>query len=103
MKHSRIADELRVIPGIGKSLADDLRLLGYRRPRDLARASPERMYQKLCRLTDSRQDPCVLYVFRCAVYYASRTRHRPDLLQWWHWVDRTIAPLPSRAVRKLPS
>ncbi|MEZ4455028.1 MAG: helix-hairpin-helix domain-containing protein [Gemmatimonadales bacterium] len=102
MKPSRKPDPLTTIPGIGPSMADDLRLLGYRRVADLARANPERMYDRLCELTHCRQDPCVLYVFRCAVYFASRTRHDADLLLWWNWMDRTIAPLPSRAVRRVP-
>jgi len=83
-------DPLQVIPGIGPSLAADLRLLGYRAVSDLKDADPEAMYQRLCRLTKARQDPCVLYVFRCAVYYASRTRHRPELLKWWNWKGRTL-------------
>jgi len=83
-------DPLQVIPGIGPSLAADLRLLGYRAVSDLKDANPEAMYQRLCRLTGERQDPCVLYVFRCAVYYASRTRHRPELLKWWNWKGRTL-------------
>ena len=83
-------DPLQVIPGIGPSLAADLRLLGYRAVSDLKDADPEVMYQRLCRLTGERQDPCVLYVFRCAVYYASRTRHQPELLKWWNWKGRTL-------------
>lgn len=84
------ADELQRIPGVGPSLARDLRRLGFRRVRDLAAADPEAMYERLGRLTRSRQDPCVLYVFRCAVYYASRRRHRPELLVWWNWKDRRL-------------
>ena len=83
-------DPLQVIPGIGPSLAADLRLLGYRAVSDLKDADPEAMYQRLCRLTGERQDPCVLYVFRCAVYYASRTRHQSELLKWWNWKGRTL-------------
>ena len=30
-------------------------------------------------------DRCVLYVFRCAVYYARNEEHDPDLLKWWNW------------------
>ena len=78
-------DPLQVIPGIGPAMAGDLRRLGYRTPADLRTADPQRMYDRLCRITRTRQDPCVLYVFRCAVYYASRSRHRPELLMWWNW------------------
>jgi len=81
-------DPLRLIPGVGPSLARDLRRLGYHAPADLRDADPEEMYRRLSMITKSRQDPCVLYVFRCAVYYASRRRHRPELLLWWNWKDR---------------
>lgn len=83
-------DPLQVIPGIGPSLAADLRHLGFRAVSDLKGADPEAMYTRLCRLTGERQDPCVLYVFRCAVYFASRTRHHPELLKWWNWKGRTL-------------
>ena len=29
----------------------------------------------------------VLYVFRCAVYFASK-QHNPELLKWWHWKEK---------------
>lgn len=83
-------DPLQEIPGIGPSLAGDLRRLGFRTVADLKGADPEAMYQRLCRLTGSRQDPCVLYVFRCAVYFASRSRHQPELLKWWNWKNRKL-------------
>lgn len=88
MPLSHHPDRLETIPGVGKSLAADLRTLGFARVGDLAGQDPERMYRRLCRLTGTRQDPCVLYVFRCAVYYASRRRHAPALLKWWNWKDR---------------
>lgn len=83
-------DELQSIPGIGPSLARDLRALGVRRVADLARRDPERLYQRLNRLTGSRHDPCVLYAFRCAVYFARTPRPRPALLRWWNWKNRTL-------------
>jgi hypothetical protein len=33
-------------------------------------------------------DRCLLYVFRCAVYFASHKKHDPKLLLWWNWKDR---------------
>jgi hypothetical protein len=27
----------------------------------------------------------MLYVFRCAVYYASNETHEPERLKWWNW------------------
>jgi hypothetical protein len=82
--------ELRRIPGVGPRMAEDLADLGVRRIADLKRRSPERMYRELCRLRGEHQDRCVLYVFRCAVYYASTDRHDRQLLTWWNWSDQQI-------------
>jgi hypothetical protein len=86
----RRQDELQTIPGIGPSLARDLRDLGVTRVADLRRRDPERLYARLNRLRGRRQDPCVLYAFRCAAYYARTPRPAPTLLQWWHWKDRRL-------------
>ena len=86
----RAADPLQAIPGIGPSLAQDLRELGIRRVADLERRDPERLYTRLNRLRGVRQDPCVLYAFRCATYYARTARPRAELLKWWNWKDREL-------------
>ena len=86
----RPKDELQTIPSIGPSLAADLRDLGIRRVADLRRRDPERLYTRLNELRGQRQDPCVLYTFRCAVYYARTARPKPELLKWWHWKDRRL-------------
>ena len=79
--------ELQKIPGIGKSISKDLIDLGYRAINELAGENPETMYQNLMVLRGRHVDRCVLYVFRCAVYYASNVDHEPELLKWWHWKD----------------
>lgn len=81
------SDELTSIPGIGPSMAVDLHDLGYHHVADLRSADPQEMYDRLIRLRGAHQDRCVLYVFRCAVYYAGRRRHDPELLKWWNWSD----------------
>jgi hypothetical protein len=84
---------LQVMPGIGPSLAKDLIDLGYAAPADLRGEDPEAMYADLCRLRGHHIDRCVLYTFRCAVYFASNDSHDPELLKWWHWKDRTQGAL----------
>ena len=81
--------DLRRIPGIGQSLARDLLDLGYSRVDSLAQADPEAMYDTLCRMRGAHIDRCVLYTFRCAVYFASQPAHEhdPELLKWWNWKD----------------
>jgi adenine-specific DNA glycosylase len=80
--------ELQKIPGVGKSVAGDFWELGLRSVKDLIDKNPERLYQKLCDLKKTPIDRCMLYVCRCAVYYASNRRCQPELLKWWNWKDR---------------
>ncbi len=81
--------DLRRIPGIGPAMAADLYALGIRRVADLVDAEPQTLYDRLCRMSGVRHDPCVLYTFRCAVYFARNVEHDPELLKWWNWKDRT--------------
>ena len=85
------ADDLQSIPGVGPSIAQDLRDLGFGKVADLARKDAERMYEDLCRLRGGHIDRCVLYVFRCATYFADNDTHDPELLKWWTWKDRSRA------------
>ena len=79
------------IPGIGPSMADDLWKLCYRSVAELRDEEPEVMYQRLCELSGAHVDRCVLYVFRCAVYFASNEARDPELLKWWNWSDQRMA------------
>ena len=80
--------ELQRIPGIGPSLARDLMDLGMRRIADLRRGNPERLYEQLIALRGAHQDRCVLYTFRCAVYFATEPKPDPERLKWWNWQDQ---------------
>lgn len=82
-----VLKELQEIPGVGKSIAEDLWEMGFRSVRELKHKSPERMYEKRCEQQGTQIDRCLLYVFRCAVYYASHAKHNPELLKWWNWKD----------------
>ena len=82
-----ILREFRQIPGVGKSIAEDLWNLGLRSVSDLKNKDPEDLYLKLCTFQGTHVDRCMLYVFRGAVYYASNDIHDPELLKWWNWKD----------------
>jgi len=86
-----VKDELQSLPAVGPSIAADLRLLGIRSIRELARRDPERLFRRLEDVTGVRQDPCVLYTFRCAVYAARTERPQPELLKWWNWKGRRLS------------
>ena len=81
---------LESIPGIGPSLAEDLRLIGIDRPSCLKGEDPEKLYRKLEKMAGAHQDRCVLYTFRCAVYFVNVKKHDPELLKWWNWSDQNL-------------
>lgn len=80
---------LQTIPGVGPSLAKELRSLGFQRAEELRDQDPEIMYENLMNIKGAHVDRCVLYVFRCAVYFASTEHHEPEKLKWWNWKDDT--------------
>jgi hypothetical protein len=43
------------------------------------------MYDKLCKMTGQRQDPCVLDTFEAAVAQAVDPRLPAEKCQWWYW------------------
>ena len=74
-------DQRRVV-----ATAEGERLLAYaRRILALHDKNPQELYERLNRITGQRQDPCVLYTFRCAVYYATEPNPDPEKLKWWNW------------------
>lgn len=85
-----VLKELQKIPGIGKSLSEDLYMLGIRKVSDLKGRHPQKLYDELNSVTGKVQDRCVLYVFRCAVYFATEREHDPELLKWWNWKDKDV-------------
>jgi hypothetical protein len=80
--------ELQRIPGVGPSIARDLVAIGIRSVRDLKGRNPETLYDLSNRVSGVVQDRCLLYVFRCAVYFASTQRPDPKKLLWWYWKDK---------------
>lgn len=82
-----VCQEFRQIPGVGVKIAEDLWNLGIRSVQELKDKKPEDLYEKQCIQKSQIVDRCMLYVFRCAVYYASNNEYEPELLKWWNWKD----------------
>ncbi|EKE11642.1 MAG: hypothetical protein ACD_15C00045G0025 [uncultured bacterium] len=81
-------NDLQKIPGVGKSIAEDLIALGIFSVDDLKGKNPEELYEKSNALAGMKQDRCLLYVFREAVYFAETKNPKPELLKWWNWKDK---------------
>ena len=88
--------DLQRIPGVGRSIAQDLWDLNIHAVEGLDGADPQELYERLCQLRGAHIDRCMLYTLRCAVYFASPGPHDPELLKWWAWKDQALAT-PQRA------
>jgi len=86
-------EKLEEIINIGPSLAADLRSIGVMTPLDLIGQDPYQLYQSLCTVTRTRQDPCVLDVFISAVRYMEGAPPRP----WWRYTAERKRLLAGRA------
>jgi hypothetical protein len=89
MKKQIPPQSLNDIPGVGKSIAEDLRNIGIHRADDLRGMDPQRLYELSNAYAGMVQDRCLLYVFRCAVYFAETPERNlePEKLKWWNWKD----------------
>lgn len=76
-----MANELTIIPGVGKSITKDLNDIGVYRVKELKNKNPEKLYKKMCENQGFKIDRCMLYVLRCAVYFSSNYKHNPRLLK----------------------
>ncbi len=86
MKKARTAkeaQELAQIPNIGPAMVKDFALLGIRTPEDLKKQGAFKLYQKLCKKTGVRHDPCVLDTFLAAVDFMNGAQART----WWEYTE----------------
>jgi hypothetical protein len=84
LRDQQIKDLCR-IPGVGVSIANDLVNIGITAVEQLKGQDPEFLYHQSNKYAGVVQDRCLLYVFRCAVYYATEKKHDPEKLKWWNW------------------
>jgi Pathogenicity locus len=82
---------------VGPAIRRDFELLGIHTVAQLARQEPKALYDRLCRKTGQRQDPCVLDVFCAAVAQARDPRLPLERCRWWYWSAVRKANGKSRA------
>lgn len=90
-----VLKELQRIPGVGKTVAKDLYRLGFHSVSSLKSQDPQQLYEDHCIEMGCQVDRCMLYTFRCAVYFATEENPDPSLLKWWAWKDPApVWPIP---------
>lgn len=81
---ARHATECRVleqIPNIGTAMANDLRRIGIREPRDLVGCDALELYRCVCEDRGARMDPCVLDTLMAATDFMRGAGPAP----WWQY------------------
>ena len=73
--------QLTDLPNIGPAMAKDFRLIGINRPDQLMGEDPLRLYQRLCRVSGVRQDPCVLDTLISVTRFMDGDEAQP----WWSY------------------
>jgi len=62
-------------------MARDFALLGLKQPQDLKGKDAYRLYQKMCSVSGTRQDPCVLDTYLAVVDFMNGAPARP----WFYY------------------
>ena len=73
--------KLEDLPNVGKAIAEDLRVIGIQKPEQLINESPIKMYESLCKKTETKHDLCVLDVFMSIVSFMNGDKAQP----WWNF------------------
>jgi hypothetical protein len=77
--------KLKDLVGVGKAALGDFLLLQIWNVQALAGQDPRDLFDRMCELTHSRQDPCVFDVFACAIAQAKDAELSAAECKWWIW------------------
>jgi hypothetical protein len=84
------------LSSIGLESARDFVALGLRSVDELKKQDPRELYARMCKLTKSRQDPCVEDAFRCAIAQAKNPKLSAKMRDWWQWTSVRGKPMSAK-------
>ena len=89
VRKEQAIEDLRRIPGVDISTANGLWNIDITSVAQLKGKDPEKLYELSNKFAGMVQDRCLLYVFRCAVYFAETPvdKREPEKLKWWNWKE----------------
>ncbi|QQR63163.1 TfoX/Sxy family DNA transformation protein [bacterium] len=73
--------ELLSLKNVGKAVLQDLELLGVHSIEQLKTQDPDDLFEKLQKVTGSKQNPCVWDVFAAIIHQANTG----NALPWWYF------------------
>jgi hypothetical protein len=88
--------KLSDLGSVGPATLDDFRRLGITRVEQLVGQSAAALYERLCRGSGVRHDPCALDVFACAIAQAEDPALPRARTRWWYWSRRRKSSAPGK-------
>ena len=80
------------LPNVGPATEADFRLLGFEPPGSLVGQDPYNLFNRLCRMTGVRHDPCVIDVFLSVEAFLKGGPPQP----WWAFTEiRKASTIPN--------
>lgn len=76
-KSAHDVKKLTDIPNVGPAMVRDFHMLGITKGEDFKGKDAFVLYQKLCKLTGVRQDPCVLDTYMAVIDFMNGAEARP--------------------------
>lgn len=70
---------------VGPATVKDFKLLGIESVDALKDQNSFDLYERLCEVTATRHDPCVIDVFRAAIEQARNPLLEARKKDWWYW------------------
>lgn len=78
-------EQLSDLVSVGPAALKDFQQLGIHNLEELSRQNSRELYERLCRITKTRHDPCVEDVFQAAIEQAKDPDLDPQKKQWYYW------------------
>jgi len=69
------------IPNVGKAMEHDFIFLGLKSPAELKKQDAFKLYQKMCKKSGTRQDPCVLDTYIAVIDFMNGAPAKP----WFYY------------------
>jgi len=93
MKATRASEvkKFQDIPNVGPAMARDFLALGLKNPNDLKEQDAYVLYQKMCRVSGTRQDPCVLDTYMAVIDFMDGGKAKP----WWDYTEKRKRMFPN--------
>lgn len=66
-------------------MLEDFARLGVSSVKQLEAQDARELYDRMCRISGAKQDPCVLDTYRCAIEQAPNPNLPPEQRDWWYW------------------